>query len=116
VVEGRDTGGERELGSAIDVLIATPGRLMAHLQGTPGFTLRCLCLLIYRAPELSGSFPMGLLLSWASFLLGSSCAGLQSLWAPVLIRALFYGSLFIFGWLEWLEGWIADARAERKSL
>ncbi len=26
--------------AGVDVLVATPGRLMAHMQGTPGFTLR----------------------------------------------------------------------------
>jgi superfamily II DNA/RNA helicase len=27
-------------GSGVDVLVATPGRLTAHLRATPGFTLR----------------------------------------------------------------------------
>lgn len=26
--------------AGVDILVATPGRLMAHLQGTSGFTLR----------------------------------------------------------------------------
>ncbi len=32
--------------SGPDVMIATPGRLMAHLTGTPGFTLRDLRFLV----------------------------------------------------------------------
>lgn len=32
--------------SSVDILIATPGRLMAHLQGTPGFTLSHLRFLV----------------------------------------------------------------------
>lgn len=35
----------------VDVLVATPGRLMAHLQSTPGFTLRHLKYLV-RRPSL----------------------------------------------------------------
>jgi ATP-dependent RNA helicase DDX51/DBP6 len=35
-VAGRPAAAE----SGCDVLVATPGRLMAHVQGTPGFTLR----------------------------------------------------------------------------
>ncbi|KAG1663277.1 hypothetical protein FOA52_006318 [Chlamydomonas sp. UWO 241] len=32
--------------SSVDVLVATPGRLIAHVQGTPGFTLRHLKYLV----------------------------------------------------------------------
>lgn len=33
-------GAASDVASGVDVLVATPGRLMAHLQGTPGFGLR----------------------------------------------------------------------------
>lgn len=32
--------------SAVDVLVATPGRLMSHLHGTPGITLDSLQMLV----------------------------------------------------------------------
>ena len=32
--------------SAVDVLVATPGRLMSHLQGTPGMHLNSLKILV----------------------------------------------------------------------
>ena len=41
-VAGRDGQG---LG-CVDVLVATPGRLIAHLEHTPGFTLDHLCFLV----------------------------------------------------------------------
>ena len=37
---GLDEGAEDEYESAVDVLVTTPGRLVDHLDGTPGFTLR----------------------------------------------------------------------------
>eukprot|EP00955_Chlamydomonas_euryale_P106804 365727-Chlamydomonas_euryale.AAC.2 len=35
----------------VDVLVATPGRLIAHMQSTPGFTLRHLKYLVRMAPS-----------------------------------------------------------------
>ena len=35
-----------EPGSVVDVLVATPGRLMSHLQGTPGIHLDGLQMLV----------------------------------------------------------------------
>ena len=32
--------------SAVDVLVATPGRLMSHLHGTPGMSLEALQMLV----------------------------------------------------------------------
>lgn len=37
--------------SAIDILVATPGRLMEHLQGTQNFTLQHLRFLVSRSPH-----------------------------------------------------------------
>ena len=39
--------------SAVDVLVATPGRLMSHLQGTPGLTLDALQMLVSNASAQS---------------------------------------------------------------
>lgn len=36
----------RELQSAVDILVATPGRLMDHINNTKGFTLEHLCYLV----------------------------------------------------------------------
>ena len=36
----------RDSGCAVDVLVATPGRLMAHLRGTPGVSLEHLRFLV----------------------------------------------------------------------
>lgn len=35
-----------ELQSAVDILVATPGRLMDHINSTKGFTLEHLCYLV----------------------------------------------------------------------
>lgn len=35
-----------ELHSAVDILVATPGRLMDHINNTKGFTLEHLCYLV----------------------------------------------------------------------
>ena len=39
--------------SAVDVLVATPGRLMSHLHGTPGLTLDTLQMLVRNASAQS---------------------------------------------------------------
>ena len=36
--------------SGVDILVATPGRLMAHLRGTPGATLQHLRYLVRGLP------------------------------------------------------------------
>ena len=36
----------QELQSAVDILVATPGRLMDHINNTKGFTLKRLCYLV----------------------------------------------------------------------
>lgn len=35
-----------ELRSSVDILVATPGRLMDHINNTKGFTLEHLCYLV----------------------------------------------------------------------
>ena len=49
-VEAEEEGEEEEMGggwqSGVEVLVTTPGRLMDHLDGTPGFTLRHLEFLV----------------------------------------------------------------------
>ena len=42
--------GLRQGGGGVDVLVATPGRLMAHLRGTPGVGLEHLRFLVRRQP------------------------------------------------------------------
>ncbi len=48
--------------SAVDVLVATPGRLMSHLQGTPGIHLDALKMLVSISPKhcRSAHVPLGL--------------------------------------------------------
>lgn len=41
-----DESAEEEPCCAVDVLVATPGRLMSHLQGTPGIHLDGLKMLV----------------------------------------------------------------------
>lgn len=36
----------QELQSAVDILVATPGRLMDHINATKGFNLEHLCYLV----------------------------------------------------------------------
>lgn len=36
----------QELRSSVDILVATPGRLMDHINNTKGFTLEHLCYLV----------------------------------------------------------------------
>lgn len=40
----------QELQSAVDILVATPGRLMDHINATRGFTLEHLCYLVSWLP------------------------------------------------------------------
>ena len=46
VGSGAGGGGGGGGGGGADVVVATPGRLMAHLSGTPGFTLEHLRYLV----------------------------------------------------------------------
>lgn len=42
-------GFQTELQSSVDILVATPGRLMDHIKTTRGFSLRHLCYLVSSA-------------------------------------------------------------------
>lgn len=48
----------QELRSAVDILVATPGRLMDHINNTKGFTLEHLCYLVRKGLSClhSGNF------------------------------------------------------------
>lgn len=39
--------------SKVDILVATPGRLMDHINNTKGFTLEHLCYLVRGCPSLT---------------------------------------------------------------
>ena len=40
-----------EVAAPVDILVATPGRLMAHMKGTPGATLQHLRYLVRPATD-----------------------------------------------------------------
>lgn len=46
----------QHLQSAVDILVATPGRLMDHINATKGFTLEHLCYLVRCQFFLSRNF------------------------------------------------------------
>lgn len=45
-----------ELRSGVDILVATPGRLMDHINNTKGFTLEHLCYLVSGCATLVSVF------------------------------------------------------------
>lgn len=59
-----DQSAEDEPCCAVDVLVATPGRLMSHLQGTPGIHLDGLKMLVCHTTLHTAIFHTALLLCY----------------------------------------------------
>lgn len=60
--------GEMELQTAVDILVATPGRLMDHINMTKGFSLEHLCYLVIQYSLFLGQyFPFLLFYIYSAF-------------------------------------------------
>ncbi|KAK3030011.1 hypothetical protein RJ639_038110 [Escallonia herrerae] len=69
-----------ELQSSVDILVATPGRLMDHINNTKGFTLEHLCYLVVDETDrlLREAYQ-----SWLPTVLRLTCSGDESLFRHV---------------------------------
>lgn len=79
-----------ELESAVDILVATPGRLMDHINTTKGFSLKHLCYLVVDETDrlLRESYQ-----SWLPTVLQFACSNEQALSSCTMITPSIFGSL-----------------------